>query len=212
MERNGSQGSDNASTTINPKTRTNACCAPQPLQVNSAANKSWLINYVEAVLPRHIINALTSTQAAPGENAHTHVKTHTDQHTSRHTRSQTCRHTQKWTHTHTKPKAKRTRLHTGRCVCFPSDAQFTHGHTDKIKCVRAHTHSCRDTHTHHARSWAFKNDPLMDDSFKTFLPPGQTSTPLTALFLETLGSLSLFPAAEETVKEHRGNRLQPFYI
>lgn len=77
MERNGSQGSDNASTHINPKTRTNASCAPQPLQVNSAANKSWLINYVEAVLPRHIINALTSTQAALGGNVCAHIQKHT---------------------------------------------------------------------------------------------------------------------------------------
>lgn len=64
---------------------------PQPSQVNSAANKSWLINYVEAALPRHIINALTSTQAAPGEDAHKHtlssdMKTYTtmDKHTRLH--------------------------------------------------------------------------------------------------------------------------------
>lgn len=53
--------------------------SPQPLKVNSAANKSWLINYVESVLPRHIINGLTSTQAVPGENAHTF--TNADTHT-----------------------------------------------------------------------------------------------------------------------------------
>lgn len=83
MERNGSQGTDNASVHINSKTRANASCAAsppptlhQPLQVNSAANKSWLINYVEATLPRHIINALTSTQASPGENTHKHTNTH----------------------------------------------------------------------------------------------------------------------------------------
>lgn len=82
MERNGSQGTDNASVHINSKTRANASCAASPpptlhqhLQVNSAANKSWLINYVEATLPRHIINALTSTQASPGENTHKHKHT-----------------------------------------------------------------------------------------------------------------------------------------
>lgn len=92
MERNGSQGTDNASVHINSKTRANASCAAsppptlhQPLQVNSAANKSWLINYVEATLPRHIINALTSTQASLGENTHKHTNTHSHANSRTHT-------------------------------------------------------------------------------------------------------------------------------
>lgn len=87
--------SDDASTHthINPKTRTNASCAPQPLQANSVANKSWLVNYVEAALPRHIINALTSTQAAPGEKTHTIMQ--------KYTRTDTHKAENKHRHTHT---------------------------------------------------------------------------------------------------------------
>lgn len=147
MERNGSQGSDNASTTINPKTRTNARCAPQPLQVNSAANKSWLINYVEAVLPRHIINALTSTQAAPGENAHTHKDPHRPAHIQTHTFSNMQTYTKMDTHSH-KPKAKRTRLHSGRCVCVFPQMYSSHMATQIKSNVYVHTRTHADTHTH----------------------------------------------------------------
>ena len=149
MERNGSQGSDNASTTINPKTRTNACCAPQPLQVNSAANKSWLINYVEAVLPRHIINALTSTQAAPGENAHTHKDPHRPAHIQTHTFSNMQTYTKMDTHAH---KAKGNTHKAAQwevCVRFP---QMHSSHmATQIKSnvyVHTHTHTHAETHTH----------------------------------------------------------------
>lgn len=57
----------------NSETRTNASWAP--LQVNSVANKSWLINYVEVALPRHIINVLTSPQRRWGRKQ-THINTH----------------------------------------------------------------------------------------------------------------------------------------
>lgn len=154
MERNGSQGSDNASTHINPKTRTNASCAPQPLQVNSAANKSWLINYVEAVLPRHIINALTSTRAAPGENTHTHKHTRTRAHPDTHTHKLKHADIHKNGPTHMQGhRLTHKARHRKPYVHFPSNIQLN----------KMYKHT--GTHSHLARSWAFNNYPLIDNSF-----------------------------------------------